>query len=72
MVDALAADLSLQNLSELIGKFLNEQLYGETVSLLSSDSNIPLPQFHGKVTIYTSAVATYRAPSDICSIGSMC
>jgi hypothetical protein len=71
LVDTLSADIGLPNLTELIGKFLHDQLYGETASLLSSDSNAPLPQFHGKVTIYTSAVATFRAPSDICGVGGM-
>jgi hypothetical protein len=30
-----------------------------------------MPQFHGKIAIHKSAVATFYAPSDICGVGGM-
>ena len=39
-----------------------------------ASSDVPLnnlPEFHGRVAVYTSAVATYYAPSDLSGTGGM-
>lgn len=40
---------------------------------MSSSNNQPpsLPQFQGKISVYTSAISTFRAPSDLSGIGGM-
>ena len=54
-------------LTWLIQEFIYEQHHPN-----SSACNIPnLPPFYEKITIHTSAVATFHAPSDLSGIGGM-
>ena len=54
-------------LTRLIQEFIYEQHHPN-----SSARNIPnLPPFYEKITIHTSAVATFHAPSDLSGIGGM-
>ena len=62
----------------LIRCFLYEQLHSNSdfsqLSDSSASSDVPLdnlPEFHGRVAVYTSAVATYYAPSDLSGTGGM-
>ncbi|KAF8502848.1 hypothetical protein F5888DRAFT_1607397 [Russula emetica] len=72
----LAAEIDQSNFLELIRRFLYRQLRSDSDHSLLSDSDASsdlnnLPEFHGKVAIYTSAVATYYAPSDLSGVGGM-
>ena len=54
-------------LTRLIQEFIHSQHYPE-----SSPCNIPdLPPLYEKITIHTSAVTTFHAPSDLSGIGGM-
>ncbi|KAF8232214.1 hypothetical protein L208DRAFT_1273351, partial [Tricholoma matsutake] len=56
------------DLSYLIQQSIYNQQHPDN---LSDASILDLPTFYGKITIYTSAVATFYAPSDISGVGSM-
>ena len=54
-------------LTQLIQEFIHEQRHPG-----SSAHDIPnLPPFYEKITIHTSAIATFHAPSDLSGIGGM-
>ena len=54
-------------LTQLIQEFIHEQRHPR-----SSAHDIPnLPPFYEKITIHTSAIATFHAPSDLSGIGGM-
>jgi len=61
----------------LIHRFLYEQLQSGSNSdsdfLLSLSDISPgnLPEFHGRVAVYNSAVAMFYAPSDLSGVGGM-
>lgn len=57
--------------THLIQKFIHDQNQPDSDSEVSSSTSSDLPEFHGKIKIYTSAVATFYAPSDISGIGGM-
>jgi len=73
----LTTALNLPGLSVtcVIQKFLHEQLNNSESSVLSAlslnDSDFDLPPFKEKLSIYTSAVAMFHAPSDTCGVGGM-
>ena len=68
----LADTLNCPDLPYLIQSFLHEQLNPSMLSSLSSnDSMLNLPPFDETLSIYTSAVAKFYAPSDLCGIGGM-
>jgi hypothetical protein len=68
----LAAELNQPDFIQLIQHFLHDQLCTESASHMSYDNHPPLlPQFHGKISVYTSAISTFRAPSDLSGIGGM-
>ncbi|KAK0191768.1 hypothetical protein F5146DRAFT_981835 [Armillaria mellea] len=67
----LARDLRLPQLPTLVRRFLFEQTVPN-----NSDSDLDIsaneyPRYHGKIYTYTSAVATFYAPSDLSGIGGM-
>ena len=66
----LTADIDEHDLNFLIQKFLYTQ-----TQLHQSPSQAPesfnLPSFDDKITIYSSAVATFYSPSDISGVGGM-
>ena len=67
-----AAKFNMPALLKLIQCFLYDQLNPES-ELTSSD--VPLrdcPVFTRKVSIFSSATASYYAPSDLSGVGSMC
>ena len=62
-----ADEVDEPRLTRLIQEFIHEQLHPG-----SSARDIPnLPLFYEKITIHTSAVATFHAPSDPSGIGGM-
>lgn len=68
----ITEELNQPDFLQLIRRFLHDQLYtgSETGTELSSGHST-LPHFHGKVSVYFSAVSTFHAPSDISGIGGM-
>lgn len=66
----LAAELNQPDLPKLIERFLYDQLYAKTGSV-ASNGHQPLPQFHGKISVYMSAISTFCAPSDLSGISGM-
>jgi hypothetical protein len=70
-VDALAGAVNQPNLCELIRRFLYDQLNPD--GPLTSD-DVPLvflPWFDSQISVHTSAVAIFHAPSDPSSISGM-
>jgi hypothetical protein len=71
----LAANINQPDFIFLIRTFLNEQFNPDTISNASSDisDDNNLPHFHDneKISTYSSAVATFFAPSDLSGIGGM-
>jgi len=65
--EEIAAEIELE-FSHLIRKFLYDQQHPDNVS---GHSISDLPMFYGKVTTYSSARATFHAPSDISGIDGM-
>jgi len=66
--DDIAAEIGQPDLSNLIQNFIHNQQHPDDASDASAAT---LPIFYGKITIYTSAIATFHAPSDISGIGGM-
>jgi hypothetical protein len=69
----LATEINQPQLPELIRRFLYDQLYPQADSHLTS-SNVSLnacPTFSGMISVYSSAAATYCAPSDPSGAGGM-
>ncbi|KAG1876353.1 hypothetical protein F4604DRAFT_1880643 [Suillus subluteus] len=70
--DLLADQIGEPNLMTHIQQFLHDQLrHSDSKSEASADSSSALPELHEKITLYTSAVATFFTPSDISGIGGM-
>lgn len=65
----LAVELEQPDFVQLIRQFLFDQLHPDE-SVASYDHR-KLPEFHGKVHVYTSAVSTFRAPSDLSGLSGM-
>jgi hypothetical protein len=67
----LATEINQPQLPELIRRFLYDQLYPDS-HLTSSDVSLnACPTFSGMISVYSSAAATYCAPSDPSGVGSM-
>ncbi|KAF8232665.1 hypothetical protein L208DRAFT_1167675, partial [Tricholoma matsutake] len=52
----------------LIQQFIYKQQHSDDISNASISD---LPMFYSKITIYSSAIATFHTPSDISGIGGM-
>src|SRR5260370_35114303 len=64
---AVLADMHGQpDLLQLIRRFLYDQLHGK---LPPSDDD--LPEFHEKIQVHKSVIATFYAPSDLSGVGRM-
>lgn len=70
--DELAAELGQPNFVMLLRQFLHLQLQGDTESLISAN-DLPdnIPHFNERISVYSSAVATFYAPSDLSGVGGM-
>ena len=64
----IAAEIEQPDFPDLIRQFIYDQQHSDAVSNASISD---LPMFYGKISIYSSAVATFHAPSDISGIGGM-
>jgi hypothetical protein len=69
--DTITEVIDQPDLVNLIQQFLHDQCCSDSESDESSSNNLNLPEFHGKICIFSSAVATFHAPSDISGIGGM-
>jgi hypothetical protein len=66
--DILANEIDQPDLINLIQQFLYDQCHSGSGSDTSTGN---LPEIHKKISVYTSAVATFYAPSDISGVGGM-
>lgn len=65
----LGDDIKQPNFVMLIREFLRQQLHPASNSSDSSDATPPpLPFFNDRISTYSSAVATFQSPSDLCSV----
>jgi hypothetical protein len=69
--DTIAEVIDQPDLVNLIQQFLYDQCHSDSESDESSSNTSNLPEFHEKICVFTSAVATFHAPSDISGIGGM-
>jgi hypothetical protein len=69
--EAIAAEIEQPDFIDLIQQFIYDQQHPDHASESSSDVSAPvLPKFYGKIAVYSSAVATFHAPSDISGVAS--
>lgn len=64
----IAAEIKQPEFPDLIRQFIDNQQHPDNVSNASISD---LPMFYGKITTYSSALATFHAPSDNSGIGGM-
>ncbi|KAG2104633.1 hypothetical protein BD769DRAFT_1630825 [Suillus cothurnatus] len=70
-VHALANELDIPHLADLVSQFLVGQLYLDMDPTEVPDSLIDCPRFDGKIQVFNSAVSVFFAPSDLSGIGGM-
>jgi len=70
-VNNVATNLDEPDLQRLIQSFLRDQLHDASSLSNIDDSDDDLPEFDEVISLYTSAVATFYAPSDLSGIGGM-
>jgi hypothetical protein len=68
----IAAAVSQSDLIPLIRHFLCDQLHPISDSSSTATSPLPLPFFDEPISVYTSAMATFYSPSDLCGTQGMC
>ena len=68
---ALANELNIHNLSELIQTYLFGQLFPDNDCNPANVSLLECPGYQGKISIYSSTSSTFYAPSDLSGTGSM-
>jgi hypothetical protein len=66
--EAIAGEIEQPEFPDLIRQFIYDQQHSDDVSNASISD---LPICYGKITIYSSALATFHAPSDVSGIGGM-
>jgi hypothetical protein len=64
------AEVNQPDFLQLIRRFLHDQLYANSETESSGDHST-LPHFHGRVSVYLSAISTFHAPSDLSGISGM-
>ncbi|KAG2116986.1 uncharacterized protein F5147DRAFT_742855 [Suillus discolor] len=69
--ELIADQIGQPNFTTLIQHFLRDQCRADSDSSSSDSSRSALPEIYEKITLYTSAVATFFAPSDLSGIGGM-
>jgi hypothetical protein len=70
-IPALANELAIPHLADLVRDFLVEQLYPEMRAAEIPDSIMDCPRYEGRIRVFNSAVSTFFAPSDLSGIGGM-
>jgi hypothetical protein len=66
--EVIAPEIEQLEFLNLIWQFIYKQQHSNDVS---NPSTPDLPMFYGKISIYSSAIATFHVPSDISGIGGM-
>ncbi|KAG0703017.1 hypothetical protein DFH29DRAFT_982081 [Suillus ampliporus] len=73
--DLLADQIGEPELTTHIQRFLHDQLHhsdsNSEASKSGTGSSSALPELYEKITLYTSAIATFFTPSDVSGIGGM-
>ncbi|KAG1737964.1 hypothetical protein EDB19DRAFT_1829259 [Suillus lakei] len=70
-LELIADQIGQPNFTTLIQHFLHNQYHTNSNSSSSDFSQSALPEIYEKITLYTSAMATFFAPSDLSGIGGM-
>ena len=71
MVAALAKELNVSNLLELVRTFLFGQLFPGDDRNPTDISPLECPGYKGNISVYSSASSTFYAPSDLSGTGGM-
>jgi hypothetical protein len=67
-LEDIAAEIEQPKFPDLIQQFLYNQQHSDNIS---NGTFFRLPKFGGKISIYPSALVTYRAPGDTPGVGGM-
>ncbi|KAG0699683.1 hypothetical protein DFH29DRAFT_1014016 [Suillus ampliporus] len=70
-IPALADELVILDLADLVQDFLIEQLYLELDPAEVPENIMDCPHYEGRIRVFNSAVSTFFAPSDLSGIGGM-
>ncbi|KAG1831213.1 hypothetical protein DFJ58DRAFT_719586 [Suillus subalutaceus] len=70
-VHALANELDIPHLADLVSQFLAGQLYPDMDPTEVPDNLMDCPRFNGKIRVFNSAVSVFFAPSNLSGIGGM-
>ncbi|KAG0699344.1 hypothetical protein DFH29DRAFT_782133, partial [Suillus ampliporus] len=70
-VPALADELNIPNLADLVRQFLVEQLHPDKDPTEVPSSFMESPCYEGRIRVFNSAVSTFFAPSDLSGLGGM-
>lgn len=67
--ESIATEIGQPDFPNIISRFIHHEQHPNCVSDTSSPSDFPT--FYGKIAVYPSAIAIFRAPSDISGVGGM-
>ncbi|KAG1734391.1 uncharacterized protein EDB91DRAFT_1238421 [Suillus paluster] len=70
-IPALADELIIPDLADLVQDFLIKQLYPELDPCTSPKNIMDCPRYEGQIRVYNSTVSTFFALSDLSGIGGM-
>ncbi|KAG1856020.1 hypothetical protein DFJ58DRAFT_716121 [Suillus subalutaceus] len=70
-IPALANELAIPHLADLVRDFLVEQLYPEMRAAEIPESIMDCPRYEGRIRVFNSAVSMFFAPSNLSGIGGM-
>ncbi|KAG1848763.1 hypothetical protein DFJ58DRAFT_717042 [Suillus subalutaceus] len=70
-IRALAVEMDIPDLPQLLQLFLYDQLVADDSLTLDDVPLSACPQFEGPIKVFNSAAATFFAPSDLSSVGGM-
>ncbi|KAG2107667.1 uncharacterized protein F5147DRAFT_745903 [Suillus discolor] len=70
-VPALANELDIPHLADLVSQFLIGQLYPDKDPTEVPESIMDCPHFNGRIRVFNSAVSMFFAPSNLSGIGGM-
>ncbi|KAG2739040.1 hypothetical protein P692DRAFT_201842704 [Suillus brevipes Sb2] len=70
-IPALANELAIPHLADLVRDYLIEQLYLEMHAAEIPESIMDCPRYEGRIRVFNSAVSTFFTPSDLSGISGM-
>ncbi|KAG1869944.1 hypothetical protein F4604DRAFT_1584059, partial [Suillus subluteus] len=71
-VSALAVELNIAHLPNLLRQFLFEQIHPDDPQDLSEVPEFHFPGYDGRISVFNSASSRFYSPSDLSGIGGMC